>query len=101
MGECGLPETREELDQPLPPVVAAGDIQSLEDLFGDPVEQIFLVLHVAVEGHRADPKARGQLRHGEFLETLLVGEFDRGRHDLGRGESPRTADAAQRGVLGG
>ncbi len=69
-----------------PAVVRRGQFDLGEDQIDHPVQQVLLVGHVVVQGHRLDPDGLAQLAHAERLQTAGVGEFDRGAQDPLPGE---------------
>ena len=69
-----------------------GPVDLGDDQLQHAIEQVVLVAHVPVEGHRLDAQLLAELAHAQALEALAIGQLDGGReHAL-----PRQGDALLR-----
>ena len=84
------------------PVGAVGADRDLADHgIGHAVQEVVLVAHVRVEGHRLDAQLLRELAHADGLDAVAVGELDGGRHHPLPGQlgAAFRARGAQRGEL--
>jgi hypothetical protein len=60
------------------------------DLVAHQLDELVLAAHVPVERHGAGAERVGDAAHGEGVQALVVGDGDRGPHDLLAGKAART-----------
>src|SRR5919108_4355480 len=73
-------------DRPLthggPPINAADRLIDLaENKVDHAIQNVLLIPHVVVEGHRLDPKSLAELAHAERFDAVSIGEADGGAPD--------------------
>jgi hypothetical protein len=67
-----------------------GHLDLADDRVADQVDQLVLVGDVPVERHRADAQSLGDAAHRDRLGAFVVGDLDRGAHDLVAAERAHT-----------
>src|SRR5207248_8248657 len=102
VAEHHLPRGERHLAQRLLPVVAPGTQRYLADHgIGHAVQEVVLVAHVRVEGHRLDTQLLREPAHADRLDAVPIGELDGSGHHPRSGQLRATFGAwlAQRGDL--